>query len=129
VDGENIVVAMPFAPETRLDLVAVDDIGRATQAVLAAPERYVGRELDLISDEQTFRQMVDVIGRESGKPALAVQIPLEALARQWPQGVPMMRMLGEGASQGDRATLRDVIGDPTSFVSWVRSNLVPRLCS
>jgi len=127
MENGAIIVALPFPAKTRLEMVAVDDIGRATEVVLGAPHEYVGRELDIISDEKTVQEMMDTIGMVTGKPVVPVEIPLEGLARDWPQGVPLMKVLMKGERGGDRKVLKRLIGTPTDFENWVTMNLVPRL--
>ncbi len=127
VENGAVIVALPFPPTTRLELVAVDDIARAAEVVLNAPGDYIGKNLDLISDEKTVQEIMDIIGRVTGKPVVPVQIPLEGLAQGWPQGVPMLKMLTKGERHGDAGVLKKLIGTPTDFASWVKTNLVPRL--
>ena len=121
------VVALPFPPETTLQLIAVDDIARAAATVLNAPDQYIGKSLDLIGDQRTIQQMVDIIGKVTGKPAVAATIPLAALAQGWPQGVPMLKLLTKGGQHGDTAMLGKLIGKPTDFAAWVRETLAPKL--
>ena len=127
VENGAVIVALPLPATTRLEMVAVDDIAGATEKVLSAPGEFIGRELDIVSDEITVQEMMDTIGKVTGKPVVPVHIPLEGLARDWPQGVPLMKMLAEGGRNGDRKVLKQLIGTPTDFATWVKLNLVPRL--
>ena len=127
MENGAVIVALPFPATTRLELVAVDVIARVAELVLAAPKDYIGRELDLVSDEKTVQEMHDIIARVTGKPVVPVQIPLEGLAQGWPQGVPMLKLLSKGERHGDSTTMKKLIGTPTDFATWVKLNLAPRL--
>jgi len=127
MENGAVIVALPFPATTRLEMVAVDDIASATEVVLRAPGEFVGRELDIISDERTVQEMMDTIGKVTGKPVVPVEIPLEGLARDWPQGVPLMKVLMKGERGGDAAMLKQLIGTPTDFATWVKLHLAPRL--
>jgi uncharacterized protein YbjT (DUF2867 family) len=47
-------IAMPLAPETRLQMIAVDDIGGLTAAVFAQPQRFIGTALEIAGDDLTM---------------------------------------------------------------------------
>ena len=127
MENGAIIVALPIPATVRMELVAVDDIARVAELVLAAPKDYIGKGLNLVSDEKTVQEMHDIIGRVTGKPVVPVQIPLEGLAQGWPQGVPMLKLLSRGERHGDNTTMKKLIGTPTDFATWVKLNLVPRL--
>jgi len=127
VENGAVIVALPFPATTRLELVAVEDIARAAEVALGAPKEYIGKKLDLVSDEKTIQEMHDIIGHVTGKPVVPVQIPLEALAQGWPQGVPMVKFLSKGERHGDASVLKKLIGTPTDFTTWVKTKLVPAL--
>ena len=95
--GGTLVVAVPLPLDQPLQIVAAADIADTAAVALAAPEKYIGRELDLVGD------VLDVTGR----PAKPVSIPLEALAQGWPQGMSLYRWLGEpGKQQGSPDCVR-----------------------
>jgi uncharacterized protein YbjT (DUF2867 family) len=127
VENGAVIVALPFPATARLEMVAVDDIARATEVVLRAPQEFIGRELDIVSDEITVQEMMDIIGKVTGKPVVPVQIPLEGLAHGWPQGIPLVKLLAKGGRNGDAAVLKQLIGTPTDFATWVKTTLAPRL--
>ncbi|MFB9831199.1 NmrA family NAD(P)-binding protein [Actinoallomurus acaciae] len=53
-------------PETRLSLAAVDDIGGAAAAAIAAPERFDGVELELASDYLSMTEIAEILSRVLG---------------------------------------------------------------
>lgn len=58
-------------PDTRLSLVAVQDIGAAAAAAVLAPERFHGVQLELTSDYLSMTQIAEVLSRTLGTPLSA----------------------------------------------------------
>jgi uncharacterized protein YbjT (DUF2867 family) len=108
-------------PETRLSLVAVDDIGRAAAAAIAAPERFDGVELELASDYLSMTEIAEVLSRALGTQLSAPDMTeQEALAA----GMPTMGATHEWmnvAGQPGRPRYASDLGIPlTSFEEWTR---------
>jgi len=74
VEGGIVTV---LKPGTRLSLVAVDDIGAAAAAAVAAPERFHGVELELASDRLTMREIAGVLSRALGTELTAPDMTME----------------------------------------------------
>ncbi|GLY76914.1 NmrA/HSCARG family protein [Actinoallomurus iriomotensis] len=111
-------------PETRLSLVAVDDIGRAAAAAVAAPERFDGVELELASDHLSMKEIAEVLSRALGTRLTAPDMTEEeALAA----GMPAMGATHEWlnvAGQPGRPEYARALGLPlTSFEEWAREHM------
>ncbi len=70
----------PMPPHVATQLVAVDDIGRAAAAVLAAPEKWAGKTLDLAGDALTWEEIAHVIGAAIGRNVDFYPLPPEWVA-------------------------------------------------
>jgi uncharacterized protein YbjT (DUF2867 family) len=75
------MLAGTLGQDTRLELLAVADIGRAAAAVFAAPDRYVGTKVDLVGDVLTVPEMREEYRRTAGRRAWGWALPT-ALARR-----------------------------------------------
>ena len=64
--GEGFTLAMPLAPETTLQSVAVDDIGAAVAKAFATPEASAGKAFELAGDELSLAGYAAAIGRDLG---------------------------------------------------------------
>jgi uncharacterized protein YbjT (DUF2867 family) len=111
-------------PDTRLSLVAVDDIGRAAAAAIADPQRFDGVELELASDHLSMTEIADVLSRALGTPlsapdmtveqALAAGMPAMGAGHEWMNAVP----------QPGRPEYARALGLPlTSFDAWAQENM------
>ncbi len=70
----------PMPPHVSTQLVAVDDIGRAAAAVLAAPEAWAGKTLDLAGDTRTWAEIAQNIGEAIGRTVEFLPLPPEWVA-------------------------------------------------
>jgi uncharacterized protein YbjT (DUF2867 family) len=111
-------------PETKLSLVAVDDIGVAAAAAFAAPERFHEVELEFAGDYLSMTEIAEVLSRALGTQLSAPDLTeAEALAA----GMP-----GMGASH-DRLNVTGMPARPeyarelgivlTSFEDWAQKHL------
>jgi uncharacterized protein YbjT (DUF2867 family) len=112
-------------PGTQLSLVAVDDIGKAAAAAIAAPERFDRVELELASDYLT---MTDIAKTLSG--ALGVELAApdmteeEAIAAGMPVWAGTAHELMNVAGQPARPEYARALGIPlTTFEEWVRRSV------
>ncbi|MEV0085399.1 NmrA family NAD(P)-binding protein [Saccharopolyspora sp. NPDC050642] len=111
-------------PETRLSLVAVDDIGAAAAAAIAAPERFHEVELELAGDHLSMAEIAEVLSRALGTPLSAPDMTeQEALAA----GMPAMGASHEWlnvAGQPGRPEYARNLGIPlTGFERWAHEHM------
>lgn len=124
VDGA-LTFAIPIPPDKENGLIAADDIGKAAAAVIADPDRYVGKEIKLVSDVGSPASMAQILGEELGCPARPMHIPLEDIAAQWPQGYDDLNWLSTRATQDDSSELTAIIGKTKSFREWTVDTFIP----
>ncbi|NAS96891.1 NmrA/HSCARG family protein [Pseudomonas syringae] len=70
--------------ETRIDWIAVEDIGAFAAAAFAEPERFHGHEIDLAAESFTLPEVAAKITQVTGKPVSAVTLSKDdALSRPY----------------------------------------------
>ncbi|PSQ14550.1 NmrA/HSCARG family protein [Halobacteriales archaeon QS_8_69_73] len=74
---EDGVLALPLEAGVSLQMVDVDDIGRAAAVALAEPESFVGERLDLAGDERTLEETAAVLSEVTGLDVDAVHVPID----------------------------------------------------
>ncbi|MEV0105022.1 NmrA/HSCARG family protein [Nocardia sp. NPDC050799] len=108
-------------PQTRLSLVAVDDIGRAAAAAVADPKRFHRVELELASDHLSMTEIAGTLSSALGRPLAAPDMTEEQAAAA---GMPPMGATHEflnAAGQPGRPEYARALGIPlTSFAEWTR---------
>ncbi|WP_419995775.1 NmrA family NAD(P)-binding protein [Streptomyces boninensis] len=118
IEGGLVTV---LRPETRLSLVAADDIGAAAAAAIAAPERFDRVELELASDYLSMREIAGVLSYELGADLPA---PDMTEAEAFAAGMPPMGLSHHwlnAVGQPARPQYATDLGIPlTSFKEWAR---------
>lgn len=111
-------------PETRLSLVAVEDIGAAAASAFAAPERFDGVELELASDYLSMTEIADVLSRALGTPLSAPNMTeQEAFAAGMPRMGASHERLNLTGQPARPQYARDLGIPLTSFEEWAQKNL------
>ncbi|GGP85772.1 NmrA family NAD(P)-binding protein [Saccharothrix coeruleofusca] len=121
IDGGIVSV---LKPDTRLSLIAVEDIGKAAAAAIADPDKFDRVELELAGEHLSMTEIAEVLARVLDKPLTAPEMTLEqAMAA----GMPPMGASHEWintAGQPARPEYAWELGlSTTSFEEWVRKNL------
>ncbi|MEU3186026.1 NmrA/HSCARG family protein [Streptomyces sp. NPDC006923] len=114
----EMTLALPAG--TPLQQVARRDLGRVVAAVVADPDRWIGRRVEVAGDDPTPTQMARAIGAAAGGPVVFRQIPLEAVRRANPDMGAMYTFLTESGYSVDLEALRADFPDIpwVSFPDW-----------
>ncbi|NTX40323.1 NmrA family NAD(P)-binding protein [Myxococcus sp. CA033] len=110
-------------PDTRLSLIAVDDIGKAVARIIAEPERFDGRNLELAGDVRSLREISAVLSEAWKTKVEAPDLtPEEALAQGLlPAFVHSQRYLNENPSPARPDEARALGLSPRTFAQWVHA--------
>ncbi|WNV85769.1 NmrA family NAD(P)-binding protein [Umezawaea sp. Da 62-37] len=111
-------------PDTRLSLVAVEDIGGAAAAAIADPDGFDGVELEFAGDHLSMTEIAEVLSHVLGTPLSAPDMTEEqALAA----GMPAMGASHERLNQVGqpaRPEFARALGIPlTSFETWAKEHM------
>jgi len=114
-------VLSAFAPGTRLQLIAADDVGTYACAALLEPAKYDRANIDLAAEALTMSEVAATLGRICGKPVAAVHVsPKEARdAGLFPGWVRSQEWSNEVGYRADIAALQQYGLPLTSFDAWV----------
>ncbi|MEU6497853.1 NmrA family NAD(P)-binding protein [Streptomyces sp. NPDC046984] len=111
-------------PGTRLSLIAVDDIGRAAAAAIAAPERFDGIELELAGDYLSMTDIAETLSRALDTPLTAPNMTEEeALAAGMPAMGATHEWLNVAGQPGRPQYARDLGIPLTSFEAWAQKHM------
>jgi uncharacterized protein YbjT (DUF2867 family) len=87
LQGSTLAVAL--APETKLQMIAVDDIGWFGARAFNDPAALNGREIDLAGDVRTMPEAAEILTGALGRPIAFAQTPIEQV-RQFSKDTAMM---------------------------------------
>jgi uncharacterized protein YbjT (DUF2867 family) len=123
---EKGVVALPMRPQTRLQMIAVEDIGVAAAAAFEHPGHWKDRAVELAGDEMSLEGVAEVFGNLLGHPVEYRQIPWDRFEQQAGQELTIMfHWLDEVGYSIDISALRSEIPNLTSFERWVHAHFQP----
>jgi len=72
-------IALGFRPETRIAMIAVDDIAAMAVAAFEAPEQWHGQAVTLAGDKPTMTQVAAAFSAALGQEVRYTQVPFEAI--------------------------------------------------
>ncbi|HEX6339532.1 NmrA/HSCARG family protein [Umezawaea sp.] len=104
-------------PDTKYQMIAVDDIGAFAALAFGDPETYVGRSLTIAGDERTPRELATVLGRALGHPVAYHQIPLDIIRQHDPGLADVFD--SPAADRADVPALRALHPGLMTFERWL----------
>jgi uncharacterized protein YbjT (DUF2867 family) len=121
LNGDKIYTAMD--PQTRLQMIAVSDIGTFAAKVFTDADRFAGREIDLAGDELTIPEAAAALGRAFGTPIEFVRLPIGEVRKNSEDFALMLEWFDRVGYTADIAALVDEFGfTPTKFEAWARTD-------
>jgi uncharacterized protein YbjT (DUF2867 family) len=119
LNGDKIYTAMK--PDTKLQMIAVEDIGKYGARAFTNAEQLNGREIDLAGDEISMTDAAAALGAAMGKPIEFVQIPIASVRSHSADFAAMIEWFERVGYDADIAGLEREFGiTPTRFVDWAR---------
>jgi uncharacterized protein YbjT (DUF2867 family) len=120
-DGiDSGAIMLPLKPETRLQMIAVDDIGAFVALAFEHPGRWHNRAFELAGDDLSMAEIADAFSRVSGRDVRYQQVPWDQFEQQ--MGHEMTVMYRWFEAQGyhvDIAGVREQYPELTGFNRWL----------
>ena len=123
---EQGTLAMPLKPETRLQMIAVDDIGSFAVTAFEHPGKWAGKAIDIAGDELSMAEIAKAFGTAEGREVRYQQVPWEQFGKR--AGEEMTRMFRWFEDVGydiDIAALRQENPNLTNFERWLNEKWQP----
>jgi uncharacterized protein YbjT (DUF2867 family) len=121
LNGDVLGTAMK--PDTRLQMVACDDIGRVGARAFTDAARLNGREIEIAGDTATMGQAAGVLGKYLGRDIQYVEYPISAV-REHSEDMALMLEWFERVGYGaDIKALDAEFGPMTRLEDWAAKNL------
>ncbi|HLN80168.1 MAG TPA: NmrA/HSCARG family protein [Thermoanaerobaculia bacterium] len=112
-------LAMAVKPETRLQMIAVEDIGKYGRWAFDKQETLKGREIDIAGDELTMPETARLLSRASGHPVAFAPPPIEAVRQGSADFAAMLEWFDRVGYDADiTANARESGIRPTTFAEW-----------
>lgn len=112
-------VAIGVNPDTRVQMIALDDIGRYGRVAFEKSEELNGRAIDIAGDELTMPEVADAIGRASGRTLSFFQVPIEQVREFSDDFAIMLEWFDRVGYEADISGNAEEFGiSPTTFDAW-----------
>jgi Predicted nucleoside-diphosphate-sugar epimerases len=121
VDG-TLVVSQALRPEVRLQMIAVEDIGKFAALAFAHPESFLGKEIEIAGAELTLSEIAESFERVTGKPTRSVELPLEQLRSFNAEVAKMYEWFNQSGYQADIPTLRQLHPELLTLEAWLKQS-------
>jgi uncharacterized protein YbjT (DUF2867 family) len=114
-------LAVGIKPGTRLQMIAVEDIGKYGLWAFQNPEKVNGRGIDIAGDSLTMPETASILSRTKGKPVTHFQVPTEEV-RKFSEDLAIMLEWFDrvGFDVDIEAVAKESGVVPTRFVDWAK---------
>jgi uncharacterized protein YbjT (DUF2867 family) len=117
LNGDAIYSALK--PDTKLQMIAVADIGKYAARAFTDAESFRNREVDIAGDSRSMAETADVFSRAFGRPIKYVQIPIEDVRKNSEDFAIMLDWFERvGYTANIEATAREFGVTPTRLEDW-----------
>jgi uncharacterized protein YbjT (DUF2867 family) len=114
-------LAIGMRPETRLQMIAVRDIGKYGRAVFERHAELNGRDIDISGDELTGPEVAAIIGELTGRQIGFYQVPIEQVRAGSADAAAMYEWFDAVGYNADiDAHAREFGIAPTRFRDWAK---------
>jgi uncharacterized protein YbjT (DUF2867 family) len=119
LNGDKIYSALKA--DTRLQMIAVADIGRFAARAFTDAERLNRREIDLAGDELTMTEAARALSDAMGRPVEVVPIPIDEVRKNSADFAMMLEWFERVGYDADIPGLEREFGfRPATFADWAR---------
>lgn len=119
---EGGAIELPLDPTTRLQMVAVDDIGGVVATAFERSGKWQDRAFEVAGDELSMAELAQAFSRAAGRDVQYRQLPWEEFeARSGPEVTTMYRWFYNVGYHVDIPTVRQEYPKLNSFVRWLNS--------
>lgn len=123
-DGiDSGAIMLPLSPQTRLQMIAVDDIGAFVALAFEHPGHWHNRAFELAGDELSMTQLAQAFSRVSGREVRYQQVPWDQFEeRAGHEMTVMYRWFEEKGYSVDITAVRQNYPALTAFNRWLQQN-------
>ncbi len=118
-EGDSLVLRLALHPQTRLQMISTVDIGRIAATVFGDRAAFLGKDLEIASDELTPPQIAAVFEKLSGVPTQFQELPIEALRSFSADTARMFEWFNESGYAADIPAVRTTFGPVKTLEEWL----------
>ena len=120
---ETGTLALPLKPETRLQMIAVDDIGTFVAQAFEHSGHWNGKTYELAGDELSMQEIAQALGRAAGREVKYVQLPWDDFEKHAGHDLTTMyRWFDKDGYHVDINAVREQYQPLMTFERWLAKN-------
>jgi uncharacterized protein YbjT (DUF2867 family) len=116
----GLSITMPLDERTRLQMIAVDDIGGIVATMFGDPQRFIGGAWELAGDQLTMPQAAAELGQALSEPVGYERTSYDDVRRSSEDAALMYEWFDRAGYQADIAAVRGIYADLHDFAAWAR---------
>lgn len=120
-EGKTIL-NLAIKEDTKLQMIAVDDIGGIAALAFDNPVEYIGKEIEIAGDELTLKQIAEAFTKGLGKKVIYKELPVEVVRGNSPEMADMFQWFIDKGYEADIQKIKKIYPDLTSFEQWLKNN-------
>lgn len=118
-DGKT-TLALALKSDTKLQMIASDDIGAIAAIVFDDPEKYLGKEIEIAGDELTLSQMAKAFSKSLGKEVTTVELPVDVVRSGSKEVGDMFQWFIDHGYKADITNIKGIYPGLKSFEQWLK---------
>jgi uncharacterized protein YbjT (DUF2867 family) len=119
---KNGIISMPLSPNVKLQMVALEDIGKCVARILSNPDRYRGHSLEFAGCSMTGEQIAKTFSKVTGRTFVYQKTP--KVMEKALLSSDMQTMFDWLEREGFQADLdkigREYVGDTMNMEKWLK---------
>jgi uncharacterized protein YbjT (DUF2867 family) len=120
LNGDKLTTALK--PDTKLQMVAVDDIGKFSAKAFIEADKFKGAEIDYAGDAVTMPEAAAALSELTGKKVTYQPIPIAAVRQNSDDFAKMLEWFDAGGYTADIPSLEKKWGiRPITLKEWIRT--------
>ena len=125
LQGDKLMTAMK--PDTKLQMIAADDIGKFGAQAFASADKMKGAEIDIAGDSLTMPEAAEGLSKITGTAVTFLQLPLDAVRQQSDDFATMLAWFDAKGYSADIASLEGKWGvRQITFKEWDAQRVAKR---
>ncbi|MBS1516501.1 MAG: NmrA/HSCARG family protein [Bacteroidetes bacterium] len=122
-DNGKYTITLAMKEDTKLQMIATDDIGRIAEKVFDNPEKYIGRKIELAGDDLTTPEVSSIYTEVTKKEHVFNPLDVEFLKSQNKELGDMFQWFMDKGYEADIKSLNNEFGGMTDFRTWLKSQV------
>lgn len=118
LQGDKLMAGLK--PDTKVQMVAVEDIGRVNAQAFIQSDKLNRREVDIAGDSVSMSTVAAALSGKLGKPITFVSLPIEAVRQNSADLAAMLEWFEAVGYSADIPALDAEFGKMLSFEAWLK---------